>query len=180
MKLPALALASALAPAFAGLTLPCAALAENFSSAYTTQDYQKCALVSQEAGNTQRRCAGFAGVPVNWFGADDAALVDFGHKGETGPSEGLTFAVAKDTIEWRGPMRGHGIAPLAAITRYAICATISGPCHEELYVYRLNGAQSSCVMAIVDGRNGDANVKARQMADQFGGSFRCGKDAVRR
>ena len=152
------------------------AAAENFSSAYTTQDYQKCAVVSREDGSIKRRCAGYGGITINWFGADDDAIVDFGRRGDIGDASGLSFAVAKDTIEWRGPKPGKAIVPLAAIVRYSICRSVEGPCRDTLYVYRLNGQENSCVMAIVDGRAADANVKARRMADEFGASFRCGKD----
>ena len=156
------------------------ARAGTFDSAYTTQDYQKCPIALSEPGAITRHCAGYGGIRVNWFDADDNAIVDFGRKGNVVEAAGLSFAVAKDTIEWRGPLRGKTIAPLAAIVRYSICQTISGPCHDELYVYRLNGQESSCVMSIVDGRPPDANVQARRMADNFGALFRCGKDKVKR
>lgn len=156
-----------------------AASAEKFNSAYTTQDYQKCALVSSEDGNVKRRCTGYGGIAVNWFGADDDAIVDFGSKGSTGGQDGLSFAAARDTIEWRGPMRSTSVAAVVAIVRYSICKSIRGPCHDVLYVYRLNGRESSCVMAIVDGRAATANVEARRMADDFGTGFTCGRDKVR-
>ena len=157
-----------------------AASAGSFDSAYTTQNYQKCPIALNEPGAITRHCTGYGGVRINWFGADDDAIVDFGRKGNTVEAEGLSFAAAKDTIEWRGPLRGKTIAPLAAIVRYSICQTISGPCHDELYVYRLNGRESSCVMAVVDGRPADANVQARRIADDFGAVFRCGRDKVKR
>ena len=64
--------------------------------------------------------------------------------------------------------------------RYKICSNIEGKsCRDWLYVYKLEGSESSCVMAIVDAGKPGANARARQMADESATGFRCGKDKAR-
>lgn len=146
-------------------------------SAYTTQDYQKCPIVKDEQATITRRCKGYGGVQLNWYGSDDDTTVDFGKNGLVGDGAGLSFAVAGNTVEWRGPAVRGKVKPAAAIVRYSICQNIGGDnCRSALYVYKLDGTKSSCVMAAVDGRKKDANLVARLMVDQRAAGFKCGKD----
>jgi hypothetical protein len=149
-------------------------------SAYTTHDYETCRLVSDEPGSQRRRCDGFAGIAVNYYGSDDDATVDFGEEGakHDGPYQ-PPFVFAGKTIEWRGIERNGALAPYAAIVRFDMGHAIGGPFRPELMIFRLDGSIRSCLAASVDGRRRDANVRARHLADTFVRSFACGKDARR-
>jgi len=149
-------------------------------SAYTTHDYARCQLVEKDDGAERRRCTGFGGIVVNYHGEDDDAVIDFGSDGskEDWPYE-QSFVFAGKTIEWRGDVRSGAIVPYAAIVRYDMGQSVSGPFRPELMIFRLGGTTSSCLAAAEDGRRADANARARRTADTFVRDFRCGKDKPR-
>ena len=162
------------------VALPATAAAQSIQSAYTKHDYEACKLISDEEPVTERQCTGHAGIPVNWTNEPDASSVDFGKDGLEGElGSEFSFAVAGETVEWRGPMRGGAVAPFAAIVRFQLCGGIGGPCRPALVLYRLNGNKSSCVAGIVEAQRKDANERARRMADSFVRNFRCGSDKRR-
>jgi hypothetical protein len=149
-------------------------------SAYTTHEYQACPLVKDEDPYQVRRCEGFGGIAVNWHNEDDDAVVDFGTDGsaEDWPYE-QSFVFAGKTVEWRGATRAGVLVPYAAIVRYDLGRSIGGPFDPVLMIFRLDGKTASCLVASVDGRRADANARARQIADRFVRTFRCGKDTRR-
>jgi hypothetical protein len=156
------------------------ASAQSIQSSYTKHDYEKCKVISDEEPVTERQCAGHAGIPVNWTNEPDASSLDFGKDGLIGElGREFSFAVAGETIEWRGPMQGGSVVPFAAIVRFQLCGSIGGPCRPALVLFRLNGDKSSCIAGIVEVRRKDANERARQMADSVVRSFRCGTDKRR-
>lgn len=155
---------------------------ERIDSAYTKHDYEKCQKVSDEDPVTVRRCKGIGGISVTWTNEPDSSGIEFGKEEAVVSDEllgKLTFAVAPTTIEWRGVMKKGKLAPFATIARYSICGGIGGPCHDELVIFRLEGARRSCIAAVIDGRSADANARARQLADTFARTFDCDKDKPR-
>ncbi len=147
-------------------------------STYTKHDYPKCTFVKREDDGDIRRCKGHAGIQVNWYGGEDGTSVDFGKDGLVGDGVGLSFANPSNMVEWHGPLVKGKVKPDAAIVRYSICQNIGGDnCHSTLYVFRLDGAASSCIMSAIDGAKKDANLVARLMVDQKAAGFTCGKDA---
>jgi hypothetical protein len=166
--------------ALSGAALTGAASAQSIQSAYTKHDYETCKVISDEEPVTERQCTGHAGIAVNWTNEPDASSLDFGKDGLIGElGREFSFAVAGETIEWRGPMQGGAIVPFAAIVRYQLCGAIGGPCRPALVLYRLNGNESSCIAGIVEAKRKDANERARRMADSAVAGFRCGKDKRR-
>lgn len=150
---------------------PCAQAAD---SAYTKHDWEKCPQVKADEDWIARRCEGAAGIPIFYVGAEDSSSVGFGENGLSG--EGLgDFTFAKDVVEWRSA----GGAPYAAILRYDVGKSVSGPFRSRLVVYKLDGAKASCIVGGVDGANQNANALARDMADRKARAFRCseGKSA---
>ena len=156
------------------------ASAQSIQSTYTKHDYEACKVVSDEEPVTERQCAGHAGIPVNWTNEPDASSVDFGKDGLVGElGQEFSFAVAGETIEWRGPMRGGTVAPFAAIVRFQLCGAIGGPCRPALVLFRLNGDKSSCIAGLVEAKRKDANERARRIVDSIVRNFRCGTDKRR-
>lgn len=156
--------------------------AEAIGSVYTRHDYEKCRKLGDDDPIRERRCPGHDGIPVHWVNEPDSSSVSFGTEGAIGGEYDprFTFAVAGNVIEWRGPERSGRISPYAAIVRYQLCRSISGPCEPELVVYRLLDKRASCIAATVNGRRSDANVLARETADTTARSFDCSKDKPRR
>ena len=151
------------------------AVAENWTSDYTSHDYGKCRKAKpDDQGVSVHRCAGKAGIPVIWTAGDDSSSVDFSTRpiAET-ISDKASFFEAGRTIEWRGPRGGR---PQAAILRYATGRNVGKLDGSRLVVYRLGPDGVSCVIGSVDGRSRDANAAARRLTDEKAAGFRCGQD----
>ncbi|SDR47563.1 hypothetical protein SAMN05519103_03653 [Rhizobiales bacterium GAS113] len=149
-------------------------------SAYTKHDYERCKLVSRDVASQTRKCRGIAGIAINYQNDDDNSVIDFGKEGlvgERGYDEGAVFA--GKTIEWRGVRRRGALAPYAAIVRFDMGRSVSGPFRPQLMIFRLEGTQRSCVVASLDARKPNADEKARQIADDIAATFACGKDKAR-
>ncbi len=152
-----------------------AAVAQEWVSSYTRHDYGKCRKAKPDAeGASVHQCAGKNGIPVVWTAGDDSSSVDFSTRpvAET-ISDKAHFFEAGGTIEWRGPKGGR---PQAAILRYATGQNVGKLDGSRLVVYRLAPGGVSCVIGSVDGRTGDANARARRLADEKAAGFRCGQD----
>jgi hypothetical protein len=142
-------------------------------STRTRHDYPRCeARASPHPGIVEiRRCRGPRGIAVNWSADDDSSSVTFGAR-PFDEEFGMTgFFEAGREIAWRGPA---GAAPVAAILPYRVGSRIGALDATKLVVYRLNGARSSCIMAIVAGD--DAAARAAALVDRFATGFRCGTD----
>lgn len=145
-------------------------------SAYTKFDWEKCRKTGAEDDAIMRRCNGPDGIAVDINSGADAAFVSFGAKGARGDTQLGEFYFPKETVEWR---KAAG-KPFAAILRYDIGKSVGGPFRSALVVYKLEGAASSCIVAIIDGGKADANARARTIADEAALGFTCDKDAPRR
>jgi len=144
-------------------------------SAYTRFDWEKCRKTGAEDDVVMRRCDGPDGIAVDINSGEDAAFVSFGAKGARGETQIGQFYFPKETVEWR---KASG-KPFAAILRYDVGKAIGGPFRSALVVYKLEGTQSSCITAIVDGGKPGANERARQAADAAP-KFTCDRDALQR
>jgi hypothetical protein len=158
-----------------------ASAAEPVSSAYTRHDYENCQKLSDDDPIMERRCEGYAEIPILWINDPDSSSLSFGTEGALGGEYDarFTFAVVGNVIEWRGPVEAGTVVPYAAIVRYQLCRAIGGPCAPELVVYRLVGKRASCIVATVNGRRADANLRAREIADTFARNFDCENDKRR-
>jgi len=146
-------------------------------SAYTKFDWEKCRKTGEEDDVVMRRCNGPDGIVVDINSGADAALVSFGAKGARGDTQLGEFYFPKETVEWRKAGGASGGKPFAAILRYDIGKSVGGPFRSALVVYKLEGTESSCIVAIVDGRKPGANERARKAADEMAPGFTCEKDA---
>ena len=167
--------------AAAGLSLlgSSGAVAEAVDSVYTRHAYETCPVVKEHEAGRAFRCAGHRGIPVTYDADEHNVLVGIGTGGETASTDWLVrhYAEAGPTIEWRGVRRGRDIDPFAAILRFRVTVSpaIGAPRREVLAVYRVDRVRS-CIVAVLDGRNADANAEARRVADARARMFRCGRD----
>ncbi|AMJ61369.1 hypothetical protein [Bosea sp. PAMC 26642] len=161
-------------PALAGVLTASPLAAQEMVSSYTRHHYEACR--KSPAGNDlmETTCIGPAGIRIVWTAEADSTSVNFG-KRTIGESlfEGLEFFEAGTTIEWRGP---KGRRPQIAILRYKAGKTIGNLDVTRLVVHRIGQDDVSCIVGSVDGRGKDANAQARRLADENGGTFRCGQD----
>lgn len=164
---------------FLGLMAAAPQTALAAESAYTKFEWEKCRKTGAEDDVVMRRCDGPDGIAVDINSGEDAAFVSFGAKGARGETQIGAFYFPKETVEWRKEAGKNAGKPFAAILRYDVGKAIGGPFRSALVVYKLEGTQSSCVTAIVDGGKPGANESARQAADQAP-KFICDKDAPRR
>jgi hypothetical protein len=179
--LAALALALALA---ASVTVAPARAAPD--SAYSTIAWDTgCTVIDQPApdepgGWAVLRCQGLAGVPVVVSDSDGRMSVWYGQGGEghRGWASFTGFNEVNDTIEWRGIV-GSGQGPYAAIHRWFVDDGRQGGGKRQVLVVStvaMAPGEVSCPAGYVDANaNGNANVLARQVADQVARGFRCGR-----
>lgn len=164
----------------AGLLMGASAvMAAPAGSAYTTHDYATCKKTSSDGVVEVRVCAGYDGIPVRWIGEPDGDAVEFRRKS---PADGLgeDFSFVGKTVEWRGPVRGGRIAPVAAIVRVEVLQSIGGPVRRRLLVvHKLDGGRGSCIAAVVNAGTTDGNARARKVADEVVPGFRCSVDPRR-
>ncbi len=153
-------------------------------SAYTKLNLEKdCSFHSEYEAGGSAVCNGYKGYPVHFSEGDLRQMVRFGHIANLeGQWESFgQFNQVNETIEWR--LR-NGI-PFAAILRWFI--ENSGPdgvpakkyLGQVLVVSKVAtpGDPHSCVVGYVDARaNKNANVLARNVADQVTDDFVCGRD----
>src|SRR5262245_2221165 len=167
--------------------------AEDFASQYTSADLKKCRkLDSTKVGGSEYgatwACPGAAGYTVVVSEGDLRMTVSVGRtvkaaSDEPAASQGFgPFNSTHDTIEWRSR---KGAKPFAIIQRWIIAdsekADRSGrPGRSPLLVVTRLPPGPVCHIAYVDvAANPDANVLARQAADEGAAGFDCGKDEVR-
>ncbi|KQW28029.1 hypothetical protein ASE36_16380 [Rhizobium sp. Root274] len=161
-----------------------AQMARANDSVYTDLDFDKCQTLAEDQMGVSLKCRGYRGEPVYFkegdlrqsvfYGWVDKELVD-------GAFESFSaFNHINTTIEWRLNDAGE---PFAAILRWFIDnpgpdgGSTKASRGEILVVSRVGTSDygGSCMVALVDAKaNPDANVKARQMADDTAPDFACG------
>ena len=153
-------------------------------SVYTKIELEAgCVFHSEYELGASAYCAGYKGYPVHFSEGDLRQMVRFGHVARLdGQWESFgQFNRTGDTVEWR--LR-NGV-PYAAILRWyiensngegAVDTSVEG---QVLVISTVADHDNpvSCVVGYVDARaNPSANAQAREIADQFAMTFRCGID----
>ncbi|MDF1778944.1 MAG: hypothetical protein P1V13_23210 [Rhizobiaceae bacterium] len=172
--------------AFAMLLLGAfAGAAQSNESSYTKIDFDKCVTLSADSMGARLVCPGFGGYGVFFKEDDLRQAVQFGHvdQGEVFESFGA-FNRINETVEWRINVSG---VPIATILRWFLenpdpDSGISTPQYlgQVLVISRVGqpGDARACVVGYVDALgNKDANVLAREVADNVAADFACGAEA---
>lgn len=168
----------------AGLSAAVPALANGaFESAYTKLDLAACQgeppNPDDPVGGGIWWCQGYGGIPVRVAEGDLRFLVSFGPNAAEEPAAGQTlpaFNTIGTTLEWRLERdRSNGsLRPVATILRY-FTDSGTGDKGQVLVVTKLGGPGQVCHIGYVDALlNRDANVTARQVAEQVAAGFVCG------
>jgi len=165
-----------------GLAVPAVA-AEN-ASAYTKIILDQCQEQPTDPEDPLQSgvwwCEGYDGIPVRVAEGDLRFLVSYGADAANEIAAGQTlpaFNTIGDTLEWR-LARGSGgaLRPFATILRF-FTDSGDGQKGQYLVVTKLGGPGQVCHVGYVNALlNPDANVVARQVADNAAPDFVCGKD----
>ncbi len=146
------------------------------TSAYTNLDLDRCRVIREvtEGASVEWRCPGYGGVPL-WVAIGDERF-DIDAPRDNGAWESTPmFNDLGDRVEWR--LRGG--RPFAIIYRLRLFGENPRP-RSVLAVETVGqGRRGGCLIAWVDGATEEANVAAREQADRYAGSFRCGRDEAR-
>jgi hypothetical protein len=162
------------------LSAPSLTLAAN-NSVYTKFDIAKCPRL--DVGNADEGeggswlCKGYGTLKIYFAEGDLRQFVAFGKSPKKTCAAEQTFSgfnSANTTIEWR---LKNGKA-IAAIQRWTVSydPEDSAKTKTWLVVTRIEPS-NSCRMAVVEGAFPNANVKAREIADQSAEKFECGVSA---
>jgi hypothetical protein len=162
------------------LIAPSLAVAGN-TSVYTKYELDKCPRL--DVGNTDEGeggswlCKGYGNLKIYFAEGDLRQFVAFGKSPKKTCAAEQTFSgfnSANATIEWR---LKNG-KPIAAIQRWTVSydPEDSDKTKTWLVVTRIEPS-NSCRMAVVEGAFPNANVKAREIADQSAEKFECGVSA---
>ena len=188
----ALAAAAGFAIGAAGPELASTAQAAEFTSQYTSADLKKCRKIgSTKVGDSELgtawSCPGVAGYVVAVSEDDLRVAVSVGKSVRAAQREPAAsqsfgpFNFAYETVEWRsraGP-------PFAIIQRWNISDNAKPgkdgrPGRTALLIVTRLPPGPVCHVAYVDvAANPDANVLARQAADETAARFDCAKDKIR-
>ena len=167
-----------------------AAIANDKDSAYTSLKLDQCRQAPTDPDDPLQSgvwwCAGYGGIPV-WVAEGDVRFsVSFGAHAAEEPAASQTpamFNTIGETLEWRLEKDADGTwHPFATILRYFTDAGDGqGRRGQLLVVTKLGGRGAVCQIAIIDVLlNPDANLLARQVADEAAAGFDCAKDEVLR
>ena len=160
--------------------------AQEITSAYTELDFDRdCLILDREDGEdwSDFICSGYKGYPVFLYYSDARESAFYGFPPQEGrPAwESFTsFNNAGPKIEWRIEKNDGREMPFATIHRWFVATDPdnSGDHTEVLVVHKVGqiGERDGCVVGYVAAGSGDANEKARQIADERARNFTCGTD----
>lgn len=153
------------------------------SSTYTKLEIgDDCIRISSGTMGGEFSCPGLGGYGVTFAEGDLRTSIFYGHLGDwyaDGAWESFgAFNSVGDTLEWRL----NDDVPFATILRWFIEDGMTGDedkRSEVLVVSKIGqpGAGEACVVGYVDAKlNSDANVIARQVADEIAPDFTCRTD----
>jgi hypothetical protein len=166
--------------AILSLIAPSVAFAAN-TSVYTKFDIAKCPKLdvsnADEGGGGSWLCSGYGNLKIYFAESDLRQFVAFGKSPKKTCAAEQTFSgfnSVNTTIEWR---LKNG-KPIAAIQRWRVSydPEDSSKIKTWLVVTRIEPS-NSCHMAAVEGSVANANIKAREIADQLAEKFECGVSA---
>jgi hypothetical protein len=150
-----------------------------FESAYTNIDIEKCRVIAQdrESGSIAWMCPGYRDMELYVAESDLRFFVSAGRDAGQRIAARQTlppFNYTNNTLEWR---LDNG-RPFATILRYFISVDDDGTEEQVLVVSKI-GKTDSCQIAHVNAsRNLNANVLAREAADNLARDFVCGSDDI--
>lgn len=165
------------------VALPAVSEAADITSAYTKLNLDACQW-RKPTGEEQEGidggkadCPGYAGIPVYVAEGDLRMFVSFGADAENEPAAHQTlpnFNTINDTLEWR-LLNGR---PFATILRWFPDEGSGGKKGNILIVTRI-APGATCQVARIDAQaNANANVLARQAADELANDFDCSQEPV--
>lgn len=165
----------------AGFSAP--AVSAEYSSTYTKIILEQCLREPPVPDDPLQSaiwwCEGYAGMPVRVAEGDLRYLISYGVNAAAEIAAGQTlpqFNTINETLEWR--LDGAGRA-FATILRFFTEG--DGQKGQILVVTKLGGPGQVCHVGYVDALvNRDANVIARQVADNLSPGFVCGRDTAAR
>ena len=151
-----------LAFAISTIAAPSASQPARITSAYTTIDLDKCALLDREPipASNRWRCKGYAEIPLFVQDGDDRYDVDAGRE-DKDELFSASFDYPGKTVEWR-LNRGK---PFAIIYRLD-SANPEAPKWSRLMVETIGRGSPGCRVASIDARSRAANEQARKAADR--------------
>jgi hypothetical protein len=158
--------------------LPVPTVAQDWQSAYTDLDPNRCEIVERYDLAVDFACTGLAGFPVLLRHGEHRVFVSYGPDAaneiawqQSLPSRNETG----ETLEWifSGPPE-EASQPVATVLRYFIDhSEIRGPDEQVLVVTKLEPG-NTCHVAYIDGRrNAQANEMARQAAQELVPDWDC-------
>lgn len=160
------------------------AAAAEIDSAYTKIELDRCQVIAQdrESGGIAWMCEGYKGMDLYVGEGDLRYFVSAGPNADQRTAATQTlgpFNRIHTTLEWRLRQDQHGRwQPFATILRYFIDIDGQGK-EEQILVVSKVGQYDSCQVAHINAsRNQNANVLARQAADQIVPHFDCRSDEV--
>ena len=162
--------AALLAFAILLVAAPSASQSARITSAYTTIDLDKCALLDRKPvpASNRWRCKGYAGVPLFVQDGDDRYDVDAGRE-DKDELFSNSFDYPGKTVEWR-LNRGRAFAIIYRLDS----ANPEAPKWSRLMVETIGRGSPGCRVASIDARSGTANEQARKAADRIlAGRVRC-------
>ena len=150
-----------------------------FESAYTNIDIEKCRVVFQdrESGSIGWMCPGYQDMDLFIAEGDLRYFVSAGPDADQRMAARQTlppFNYTHNVLEWR---LDDG-RPFATILRYFISIDDEGAEEQVLVVSKI-GKNDSCQVAHINAsRNRNANVLAREAADNLAPDFNCEDDDI--
>ena len=169
-----------LAAAVVGSVLACgAAQAQQVDSSYTDVDLNLCSVVSSDDFGSTWACPGHRGLPVMIAEGDLRFFVSYGLESTTERAAEQTlppFNYLGPRIEWRVSNEEGAWKPFATILRYFVDRGEGEEEGQVLVVTKLEPG-ATCHVAYVDAlANEDANVLAREAADDLARDFDCANE----
>jgi hypothetical protein len=167
--------------AFAVLLSPSAFAANDSAYTMIAGEGAHCTTLKSnpdEGGSYLQRCAGHSGTAVFVAEGDLRTFVSYGWNAQAEIAASETFPFFNgvgDTVEWR--LRDG--SPVATILRWKIDGGDGLPKGEVLVVTQLQEGNQCWIAQISATMNPDANMLARQAADELAGNFRCGDEMPR-
>jgi hypothetical protein len=156
------------------LVLP--ATAQQIDSAYTDVDLDQCTVIHSDDFGSRWACSGYKGIPVMIAEGDLRFFVSygFGAPDEKAAQQTLPpFNTLGPKIEWRLTNAEGGWKPFATILRF-YTEREEGEDEGQILVVTRLAEGNTCHVAYIDARaNADANVLAREAADELARDFDC-------
>lgn len=160
-------------------------------SEYTQLDLNECLVLKADDFEAEFACPGYKGYPVRVVEADLRFYVSFGFGAQNHKAASQTlppFNRINDTLEWRLRNEEGRFLPFATILGWFTEDQPDAPGEHYLVVTQLptttqidsdseRASSDSCHIGYVNvGVTPNANARAREIADKWGGRFVCGRD----